>query len=152
MWSSRSYQRMISSSFFVNEKKLFSPFSCRRRFSICASSQEREITACAFKNSGDDVADISLEMTLVRYFSTGSSLMATILSASTTRRSVPSNVCVSLRSQWKLTPIVTSLTEKEASSACGVNVSSRYKVPRQRMPPSENSTVCSPVIISPLAI
>ena len=75
------------------------------------------MTAWAFRNSNDEVADISLEITLVRYFSTGNSLMATILSASTTKWSVPSKTCVSLRSQWKFTPMVTSWSENEASGA-----------------------------------
>ena len=66
VWSSRSYQRMSSSSFFVNEKKLSPPVLMRRRFSICARSHERLMTAWALSSSGDDVADISLEMTLVR--------------------------------------------------------------------------------------
>lgn len=78
---------------------------------ICARSHEREMTACAFRSSRLEVALISLLMTLSRYFSTGNSLIATILSDSTTKRSVPRKVWVSLRSQWKLTPMVTSLSE-----------------------------------------
>ena len=92
----------------MNEKKLLEPSLSLRRFSICASSQLREMTEWALSSSRLEVALISLEMTLSRYFSTGRSLMAQILSASTTRRSVPRKVCVSLRSQWKLTPMVTS--------------------------------------------
>ena len=119
---------------------------------VAANSQEREMTAWALRNSGDAVADISLEMTLVRYRSTGSSLMATILSASTTMFSVPSNSSVRFRSQWKCTPMVTSSIQKEASSVWGRKVRCRYCVPRQRMPPSENSTVWLPLITLPLAM
>ena len=39
------------------------------------------MTACAFSNSRLEVALISLEITLSKYFSTGNSLMAHILSA-----------------------------------------------------------------------
>ena len=152
VWSSRSYQRINSWSLLVNEKKLSPPLSCCLRFSICASNHERDITAWALRNSRLDVELISLEITLVRYFSTGNSLIATILSASTTMRRVPSKVWVSLRSQWKFTPMVTSLSENEASSACGVNVRLRYWVPRHNMPPSLNSTTWLPVITSPLAM
>ena len=81
----------------MNEKKPLppAPVCCLWRCSICASSQLREMTACALSSSRLDVALISLEMTLSRYDSTGSSLMAQTRSESTTRRSVPRKVCVS---------------------------------------------------------
>ena len=126
VWSSRSYQRISMSSFLTNEKKLLPLAATSRRFFICAKSQEREMTACAFSSSRLEVALISLEITLSKYFSTGNSLMAHILSASTTKRSVPRKVCVSLRSQWKLTPMVTSLSENEASALCGWKVNLLY--------------------------
>ena len=77
--------------------------------------------------------------------------MAHILSASTTRFSSPWKVCVSLRSQWKFTPMVTSKSENDALSVFGEKQSSRYWLPFHNIPPSENSTTCLPVIISPLA-
>ncbi len=135
---------MSVSSFLVKEKKLLPLSATSRRFFICARSHEREMTACAFRSSRLEVALISLLMTLSRYFSTGNSLMATILSDSTTKRSVPRKVWVSLRSQWKLTPMVTSLSENEASALCGWKVSWLYWLPFQSTPPSENSTSCSP--------
>ena len=79
-------------------------------------------------------------------------LIAVILSDSTTNCNCPLNACVCLRSQWKFAPMVTSCSENEASSVCGRNVSSRYWLPRHSIPPSENSTFCSPSSVSPLAV
>ena len=65
VWSSRSYQRISSSSFLTKEKKLAPVWvvNCCR-FCICANSHDREITAWALSNSMFEVALISLEMTL----------------------------------------------------------------------------------------
>ena len=139
------------SSFFMNEKKLLPACATSFLFFICANSHERDITAWAFSSSMLDVALISLEMTLSRYFSTGRLFIAHILSASTTSRSSPRKVCVSFRSQWKLIPMVTSKSENDALSVFGKKQSSLYWLPFHRIPPSENSTICFPVIVSPFA-
>lgn len=47
--------------------------------------------------------------------------------------------------------MVTSWREKEVRSSCGVNVSSRYRLPFHKMPPSLKETLCSPHTVSPLA-
>lgn len=51
----------------------------------CAKSQLREITAWALSNSSEALALISLEITLSRYSSTGSTLMVVMLPFSTIR-------------------------------------------------------------------
>ena len=53
--------------------------------------------------------------------------------------------------QWKLMPMITSSSEKEASSSNGVKVSSRYTFPFQEIPPSSKDTRCLPDTVSPLA-
>lgn len=50
----------------MKEKKLLLPPLISRRFCICARSQLRDITAWALSSSIDEVAFISLDMTLTR--------------------------------------------------------------------------------------
>lgn len=99
------------------------------------STHDREMTACAMSNGRFDVALISDEMTLSKYCSTGNRLMAHILPPSASDHSVPWKVCRSLRSQWKLTPIVTSSNENDADAATGLNISSVKAMPSQCMSP-----------------
>ena len=87
-------------------------------------SQERLMTALDFRNSIGAVSFISLPITLVRYCSTGSTLMATILPSSTTSCNLPWKVCCSCRSQWNSRPMVTPKSVNEAVSDCGRRVRS----------------------------
>ena len=78
------------------------------------TSQLREMTAWAFSSSKEAVALISDEITLVRYSSMEITLMAVSCSPSMIIFNSPLNFWTSLRSQWKLIPMVTSFSSKKA--------------------------------------
>ena len=93
------------------------------------------MTACAFKRLKEAVALISDEITLVRYSSMEITLIAVSLSSSTIIFRLPLNLCVSLRSQWKLMPMVTSFSSKKVSVSCmGENDNSLYAFLFEKQP------------------
>ena len=89
------------------------------RFSIWASSQLREMTACARSNSGDEVALISDEMTLSRYDSTSIRFTTRTPSLEGVRINAPRKRWSSRRSQWKCTPMVTPRRSNESEGSVG---------------------------------
>lgn len=72
-------------------------FACRR--TICASNQLREITAWAFRSSGDAEAFISDAITLTRYSSTPIRLTAVTRPSSAISSNAPRNTWSSVRCQ-----------------------------------------------------
>lgn len=79
-----------------------------------AMSQLREITAWALSSSSDEVALISDDITLRRYSSAPTMLMAVRRPPSAIIRNCPVKRWASLRCQWKPTPMVTSRSSNSA--------------------------------------